>query len=194
MISGSIISSDEGSSHEKFKNSILESGWKCEKVKSTQVRFPVSKRGAGSGAFVRCFRFGSVEPGWINSNKKCAIIFYTNRNILLHGVYLFGSEGNNYSVNLTIIPYGCSITVASTKGTFSSVQHKSKKFWGFDVFLKPAVSLLKGVRYNIDGGMHGNIHVESSGVTFNLKNSVNCFDGTGVKHGQLPGFIFSLWE
>ena len=48
-------------------------------VKSTQVRFPVSKRGAGSGASVRCFRFGSVEPGWINSNKKCAIIFYTDR-------------------------------------------------------------------------------------------------------------------
>ena len=41
-------------------------------VKGAQVRFPVSKRAAGSG-LVRCFRFGSVEPGWFNTNS--AIIF-----------------------------------------------------------------------------------------------------------------------
>ena len=44
-------------------------------VKGAQVRFPVSKRAAGSG-LLRCFRFGSVEPGWFNTNS--AIIFSAN--------------------------------------------------------------------------------------------------------------------
>lgn len=169
-------------------------------VEGAQVGFSVSKRGAGSG-FLRCFRFGSVEPGWNNSN--CGIIFSVNRNILLHGVYLFGSKGNNYYVKITIkqLPY---TTVACTNGTFSSLVHKSKNFWGFDVLLEPPVSLFQGNMYYINadisgpksfGGRQGNIHVESSGVTFKFGNEESCLlDGTGVEHGQLPEIIFSLNE
>ena len=121
-------------------------------VKGAQVGFPLSKRAGGSG-IVRCFRFGSVEPGWNNSNS--AIIFSANRNILLHGVYLFGSEGNNYSVNLTIRLLPNYTTVVSKNGTFPSLHHKSKIFWGFDVLLEPPVCLIKGNRYHIDAGISG---------------------------------------
>jgi len=170
-------------------------------VKGAEVGFPVSMRGAGSG-LVRCFRFGSVEPGW--SNNNCAIIFSVNRNVLFHGVYLFGSAGSYFSVNLTMKQLPDYTTVVSTKGTFPSLFNKSKNFWGFDVLLESPVSLIKGNRYHIEadisgphsfGGRHGNIHVESSGVTFKFENRKKDWcGGTGVEKGQLPEFIFSLQE
>ena len=119
----------------------------------------------------------------------------------MHGVYLFGSEGSKYSVSLTIdrLP-GCT-TFVYTNGTFSSLQHKSKNFWGFDVLLEPPVSLIKGNRYQIEAhisgpksfsGGHGKIHSESTGVTFNFEDRENFQGGTGAERGQLPEFIFSL--
>jgi len=95
-------------------------------VKGTQVGFPVSKRGASS-RLERCFRFGSVVLGWSNDGIN-RLIFSVNKNILLHGVYLFGSEGGDYSVSLTLYQFQYSIfaTVVSTKGTFSSLRNKAK--------------------------------------------------------------------
>lgn len=170
-------------------------------VKGAQVEFPVSKR-ATSSCPERCFRFGSVMPGWKNGTS--ALVFSVNRNILFHGVYLFGSEGNNYSVNLRIKQLPDYTTVVFTKGTFSSLHHKSENYWGFDVLLDPPVSLIKGNRYHIEaaicgpdsfGGRYGNNHVESSGVTFRFENrKTDWLDGTGVIQGQLPEFIFSPQE
>ena len=148
------------------------------------------------------FRFGSVERGWNNGNYNYALIFCVNSNILLHGVYLFGSKGNNYSVNLTIKRLPTYATVVSTSGTFPSLLHKSKKFWGFDVLIEPPVSLSKGNRYLIQpcisgrksfGGRHGSNRIESSGVIFNFENSeVSIPFLSGVEQGQIPEFIFSL--
>ena len=111
----------------------------------------------------------------------------------MHGVFLFGSEGNNHSVNLTITQLPSNTTVVSTSGRFPSLCHKSKKFWGFDVLLESPVSLIEGKRYHIEahisgpksfGGGRGNIHIESSGVTFNFEDGKRkCFDGTGVGYG-----------
>ena len=94
--------------------------------------------------------------------------------------------------------------VVSTSGTFPSLHHKSKNFGGFDVLLESPVSLIKGNRYYIEddisgaesfGGRHGNIHVESSGVTFKFENRTKDFcGGTGIEKGQLPEFIFSIRE
>jgi len=201
--------------HEEFASVVLDSKIltldevtdivkSLSSVRDVQVGFPVSKRAAGSG-LVRCFRFGAAKPGWGNGNSE--IIFSVNRNILFHGVYLFGSEGNDYSVNLTIKQLPDYATVVSTKGTFPSLHHKSKNIWGFDVLLEPSVSLIKGNRYHIEadisgpksfGGRYGSIHVESSGVTFKFEDTLEKTNflpsRTGVQRGQLPEFIFSLQE
>jgi len=166
-------------------------------VKGAQVGFPVSKR-AGSSGLKRCFRFGSVAPGW--SYDTSWLFFSVNKNILLHGVYLFGSEGNDYSVNLTILHLPNYATVVSTKGTFSSLRKRSKNYWGFDVLFDSPVSIIEGDRYAIEavisgpdsfGGRNGNSHAESSGVTFKFKDWTGT---TGVKQGQLPEIIFSIQE
>ena len=120
----------------------------------------------------------------------------------MNGVYLFGSEGSDYSVSLTLYQFQYSIfaTVVSTKGTFSSLHNKSKNYWGFDVLFDSPLSIIKGTRYGIIaslrgpdsfGGRNGNSHVESSGVTFTFENWTGT---TGVEQGQLPEFIFSLQE
>jgi len=169
-------------------------------VKGPQVGFPVSKRGACSG-LERCFRFGSVVSGCSN-NGISMLIFCVNKNILLNGVYLFGSEGNDYSVSLTLYQYQFTsyATVVSTEGTFSSLHNKSKNFWGFDVLFHRPVSIIKGIMYGIAaaisgpdsfGGRNGNRHVESSGVTFKF---VDLAGTTEVEQGQLPEIIFSLQE
>ena len=198
--------------HEEFASVVLDSkiltldeisdiAKRLSSVKGTQAGSPVSKRAAGTG-LARCFRFGSVEPGWNNGNYNYALIFCVNSNILLHGVYLFGSKGNNYSVNLTIKQLPTYTTVVSTSGTFPSLLHKSKKFWGFDVLIEPPVSLSKGNRYLIQpcisgrksfGGRHGSNRIESSGVIFNFENrEVSLPFLSGVEQGQIPEFIFSL--
>ena len=121
-------------------------------------------------------------------------------------MYLFGSEGNNYSVNVRIRLLPTYTTIVSKNGTFLSLHHKSNNFWGFDVLLEPPVCLIKGKCYHIAAaisgpasffGRHGNIHIESSGVTFNFENfkyPEGSFDGTCVEEGQLPEFIFKPQE
>ena len=193
--------------HEEFASVVLDSKiltldevsdvFKWFAVKGTQVGFPVSKRGASSG-LERCFRFGSVVPGWSNGNSYLS--FSVNKNILLHGVYLFGSECNDYSVTLNIYRWPECTIVLSTKSTFSSLHNKSKNYWGFDVLFDAPVAIIKGDKYVIEavisgpyffGGRNSNSHVESSGVTFKFEDWAG---HTGVEHGQLPEFIFSLQE
>lgn len=110
----------------------------------------------------------------------------------MHGVYLF-SEGNDYSADLPIFTLGDGVTVTTKAGTFTSFQNRSKDYWGLDVLFEPPVSIIKGNSYLIIaaisgpvsfGGRNGNIHVESSGVTFMFENS--------AEQGQFPEFIFSL--
>ena len=194
--------------HEEFASVVLDRKiltldevsdmFKWFAVKSTQVGFPVSKRGASSGGLERCFRFGSVVPGWTNGDSF--LMFSVNKNILLHGVYLLGSEGNDYSVGLNIYRWPECNIVLSTKGTFSSLHKKSKNYWGFDVLFDTPVSIIKDTSNGIFaaisgpdsfGGRNGNSHVESSGVTFKFESWPGL---TGVEQGQLPEFIFSLQE
>ena len=149
-------------------------------VKGAQVGFPVSKRGAtmASSGLERCFRFGGVLK-CCSCNNENKLIFSVNKNILLHGVCLFGSQGNDYSVDLTINNLSFLASPVSTKGIFSSLHKKSMNYWGFDVLFHPPISINKGNRYGIStaiygprsfGGWHGKSHVESSGVTFKFED------------------------
>ena len=197
--------------NEEFASVVIESKiltldevadmFKWFRVKGAQVGFPVSKRGAtmASSGLERCFRFGSVVPGWSNDTSR--LIFSVNKNILLHGVNLFGSEGCYlYLLNLMIYQLPDDAIVASTNGIFASSPHKSWNYWGFDVLLDAPVSIIKGIRYGIVaeiggrdsfGGRNGNSHVVSSGVTIKFEDWAGT---TGVKQGQLPEIIFSLQE
>ena len=118
-------------------------------VLTSPIGFPVSQSVGTGSCPRRCCRFGSVvfSGGW--SNGISELIFSVNKNILFYGVYLFGSEGNDYTVSLTIKHLPDNYILASSKGTFSSIQHQSKNYWGFDALLDQPVSLGEGERYRI---------------------------------------------
>ena len=164
---------------------------------NSPVGFPVSKRPGGS-YLLRICRFGSFTFGW--GNSKSQLIFSVNKDILFHGVYLFGSEGHDYSVILTIREFPYIAVLACTKSDkCSSILHQSMKYWGFDVLLDHPVALKKSVRYHIDAaitgpksfcGRGGKSPVECSGFTFKFEN-VAGVDGTGVTQGQINELVFS---
>ncbi len=172
-------------------------------VKTSPVGFSMVKRAACHPK--RCCRFGSVAKSvWTNGSS--VIIFSVDRNILFHGIYLFGSEYNDYSVTLIIKHLPDDTTVASTNDTFLSVKHQSEIYWGFDVILDQPVPLLKDDRYRIEAvttgpvsfsGRDGKSPVTCSGVTFKFENRDDRsegFKGTGISMGQMHEFIFSPSE
>ena len=198
--------------HEEFASVVLDykiltldevtDMFKWFAVKGAEVGFPVSKRGA-SCRFERCFRFGSVVPGWSNRDAGNYLFFSVNKNILLHGVYFFGSHDNDYLVDLQIINFDNCATVLSTKGKFSSLPHKTKNYWGFDVLFDFPVSIVQGNSYGIIvnisgpdsfGGRNGKSHVESAGVTFMFEEACRRITTNVAEQGQLPEFIFSQQE
>ena len=78
----------------KYLNSVLK----------IPVGFPESKRSSFSGNIQRCCRFGSLSSylSQYNEFRFDGINFSVDKDIELHGVCLFGSKNNTYSVRLMI--------------------------------------------------------------------------------------------
>ena len=175
----------------KFFNSTLTS----------PVGFPETKR--SPGVIHRCGRFALVSKiRWIYGGATDYLVFSVDKNVIFHGLCLFGSENNDYSVALEVKDASDSSTVFSKAGTFSStlLQYKSRNYYGFEVLFDSAVELKRNTRYQIealisgptswrgDGGM---CTVESSGVTFAFSCSQFVGNSTEQSIGQFPEFLFS---
>ena len=170
---------------------------KCmNSVQCSPVVFPVTRR---RGTFpIRCYRFNSVKFGWSNEYGTSCISFSVDRDVLFHGVYLFGSEDKGYSVALSLISNEG--LLGFTDGTFLSTPHTSGRYYGFDVMFKKPVLLKKSDTYclecRISGpvswfGTRGRLALRCAGVTFILKDPLFSADGTDTTRGQFNQFIFS---
>ena len=94
--------------------------------------------------------------------------------------------------------------LSSQLGTFSSVCIKSElgSYYGFNVFFDPPVHIKKGVRHRLEAlisgganscfGQNGQHSVVCSGVRFDFQDSSESNNGTKVKRGQFPGFLFTV--
>jgi len=162
---------------------------------SSPVGFPVNQRSGHRLNLIRCKRFTSVKFGWTNAGKTSDIHILPDRDILFHGVYLFGSQDNAYSVSLTLVNESNGNLIASTKGAFLSVPHTSGKFYGFDVLLDEPVFLKKDGAYYLEGrifgdhswyGTQGDLTDRCCDAIVTLKDSCN------AREGQFNEFIFSL--
>ena len=137
------------------------------------------------------------------------LCFSVDKNITLHGLRLFGSENNSYTVTLKLTAIGSRITVVSKSGTYSSKLLHSKHFsyHGFEVMFDSAVAVLKSnTRYQIEALISGPPSgrgcnglgrivdtVKESIVIFTF-SSVNREDSnsTNVNVGQFPEILFSI--
>ena len=192
-----ILTPDEAFTVVKFFNSVL----------STPVGFPEEERTGLRGLFQRCCRFGSVQHTgsgypYLPAKKDC-LFLSVSRNVCLHGLTFCGSKNNQYSVTLKIKNYNKHEYVFSKTGTFSSVFIKAEpvSYYGFDIFLEPAVIIREGVEYRFEAsiigadscfGQDGRQSVLCSGVTFSFDDSSESTNGTKVKQGQFPEFLFTV--
>ena len=176
----------------KYLNSVL----------SSPVGFPEKQR-FGSSLSCRRFEQYVLEWDYSSDNKEC-IDLQVDKDVLLHGIQMFGSKNSDYVVIIKVrdtrFPEGAPI--ASKSGKFSSM-HILKQlphFYGFDVLFDSPVVLVKGIRYcvkaTIDGpnswlGCRGRAHVECHGVKFSFTNCQQMAYGTtDIKEGQFAAFLF----
>jgi len=155
-------------------------------------------------------RFTSCTPtswnhGGVRSDLLC---FSVDKNITLHGLRLFGSENNSYTVILKITYSDRGTTLVCKAGTYSSNRLHSKHFsyHGFEVMFDSAAVLKSNTRYQIEALISGPRSgkgdnrlgrivdtVKQSIVIFSF-SSVNRADSnnTDVNEGQFPEILFSI--
>ena len=134
VIDAKILTPDEIFTFFKFFSSTLTS----------PVGFPETRRSGIYGTVQRCGRFQSMALGiWRYTGNKDRLDISMNKDIILHGLCLCGSESNDYSVTLEIKNTNKNSRVASKSGTFSSkpLQYKNDNYHGFKVLFDPPVNL-----------------------------------------------------
>ena len=126
-----------------------------------------------------------------------------DKDIALHGLCFFGTNGRSHSVALEFIETNTKKALKSLTGTFSTVLLNWQKcnFYGFEVPLKEAILLKKNTRYGIRALIKGPNSqygtnfinpVQCSGVTFTFFTCEDPGSRTDVEKGQFPILLFSL--
>ena len=157
---------------------------------------------------MRCRRFtcNSVKFGWKNKMSAQFLRFSVDRDILFHGVNLFGSKNHTYSVSLTLSTgFGFRWKTCSSKeGTFCSLSNSSGEFYGFDVLFAEPIPLAKGEVYNLAAtvtgpeswyGTQGHRTSRFCAVSFTMKDIAflsGDLERTSPERGQFNEFIFSI--
>jgi len=156
------------------------------------------------GDIQRCCRFGSLSHLiWKYDGETDAISFFVDKDIVLHGVCLFGRENATYSVELEVIDSCSESSVASKTGEFSSelLQGNNFNYHGCRVSFDKKIILKKTTNYDISAKISGPpssrrvdalSSVQCSGVTFTFMNSKYSGNGTSAKVGQFPELLFSV--
>lgn len=134
------------------------------------------------------------------------INFSVDKDIVLHGLCLFGSENNTYSVELKIMKASAGKILVSKAGQFTSklLECEMGSYYGFEVFFDKNTMLKKNTTYEmwakIRGpasmqGKNGVSSVKFREVTFTfIKNQYLAVDinATDVQKGQFPELLFAL--
>ena len=166
-------------------------------VSSLPVGFRENRR---PGPYLSCLRFSGIQPNLHRFSGEQNIVFYVNKDIVIHGIRLFGSGNNEYEVTLTVIRTPGGVTIGNKSGKFSSALFGRKAYCysGFDIMFDP-INLRKGIRYMVKvdlkgpdshAGILGVREVTSHGVTFSFKSGT--LSSTTRQWGQIAGFLFKL--
>ena len=179
-------------------------------VPRSPVGFPETKRCgfACVSDIQRCCRFTSLSNCPLrvcNDPFYDVISFSVDKYIVLHGLCLFGSENNTYSVELKIMKASAGKILVSKAGQFRSklLECEMGSYYGFEVFFDKNATLKKNTTYEMwakirgPASMQGNNGVSSvkcREVTFTfIKNQYLAvdFNATDVQKGQFPEILFA---
>ena len=154
------------------------------------------------GCIKRVMRFKTVNDSlWFaggNVGIPHSVAFSVNRNVIIHGVRLFGREGVTFNVTVGIyskvtwsVP---DIKLTEEVGKFKTDKEITDGYYGFDVLFKEPVPVKKNETYEFRAvlsgvfsyyGNEGQAQVTDNGICFS-------FSTTGC---QFPTLIFSgYWD
>ena len=135
---------------------------------------------------------------------KHSLAFTADKSIILHGVYLFGSEDNSYTVTLEVKNASSNTTIVSKSGTYSSqpLLHNGlfrSNYYGFQVSFDYGAYIKRNTTYHIEAlisgppsghGTNGLETIIRSGVPFRFYN----LDGssTTIYLASSPNLFFLL--
>ena len=155
-------------------------------------------------------RFISCTPtSWHHQGELCDLLcFSVDKNITLHGLRLFGSKNNSYTVTLKVAYFDQGTTLLCKAGTYSSKLLHSKHFsyHGFEVMFDSVAVLKSNTSYLIEAlisGPRSGKGCDGLGMVRNtVKESVVIFtfssvkradsNNTDVNYGQFPEILFSM--
>ena len=125
-------------------------------TQNSPLEFKTTER---SGVIYRCQRFKSVDGSWCYQRGLIDYLDFTvDKDIMLHGLCLSGSENGDYSVVLTIKNEDGSSLVSKSE-TFLSIskllEFKMGRWYAFEVLFDSAVELRKDARYHIEALISG---------------------------------------
>ena len=172
-------------------------------VPRSPVGFSETKR-PGLG-IRRCCRFSSLSRIVSKYHFSFdAITFAVNKDIVLQGVCLFGSENNTYSIELKVTGTNIKSVLAGKTGQFSSrpLQCEKYSYYGLKVLFDMEIILKKNKVYEVWAkikgpdslrGENGAGSVNCQGVEFTFFwDRDSCFNGTNVLQGEFPEFLFDI--
>ena len=141
----------------------------------------------------------------MRTTAKGRLDLTVDKDIILHGLCLCGSENKNYTVTLEIKNASNHLCLASKSGIFPSkrLQYKSNNYHGFEVLFDPPINLKKNTKYRIEAlisgpmsvkGEGGSSAVVCNGVTFTFSDCLSepSSNGTSLREGQFPELMFSV--
>ncbi|XP_078362755.1 BTB/POZ domain-containing protein 6-like [Oculina patagonica] len=187
-------------------------------VLTTPVGFPEVKRANRYHLYHRCGRFDSVEAAsWrYTMGRTDSIGVKVDKDVMLHGVCLFGSIDGVYSANVRIArddgqdnfwrssDRPLPLTATNLEQLQCElVRNASHSYCGFYVMFDQPVLLSKDLLYSVQAsisgmeswsGKNGSKSVECAGVTFHFDDAGGrpSGNGTTISHGQIAEFLFML--
>ena len=175
----------------------------------SSLPFMQSPRQPRAGPLHRIYRFRKVsspdmpDGSWHytrGDSQTDALKLTVSKPVKLHGVQHFGSEDNEYTVSLEVKDAAKSFSLIKLMDTYSSEKDETNGYYGFDVMFDHPVCLEQGETYEtvslIKGPSswsvtNGKKSDEVQGIQFSFISSASSKNGTNVKTGQFPAFIFS---
>ena len=151
----------------------------------------------------RVARFkGKIKSYWGYSGACDSLAFSVNRNVVIHGVRLFGSEGVTY--NATVGIYGKRTSSGEEKlteevGRFDTDKEMTDDYYGFDVLFKEPVPVKKNETYEFRAmisdprsyrGDQGQAQVTVNDICFSFSDTSSDGNGTRVARGQFSEILF----
>ena len=156
----------------------------------------------------RCHRFDKICPPDYNGrwhyhdSKHDSVQFSVSKPVTLFGVQHFGSEFAEYTVVTEVKDSADDSSIVKQSGSYDSEKNKSEnnQSYGFDVLFDRPVNLQENKNYKLVSlikgpkswyGEDGRVSVECEGVRFTFSSSDASPNGTSVRGGQFPAFIFA---